>query len=132
LAGRVPLDHEATYSATKFGLRGFSMAMAEELAGSGITVSLVSPGPIETGFILDDLENVPDLVFSQPMSTAEEVAAAVVASLKDGRRERVMNFASGLISHAIYLAPAIRSALKPMMEEKGRKAKARYVAARSR
>lgn len=128
LAGRVPLDHEATYSATKFGLRGFSLAMAEELAGSGITVSLVSPGPIETGFIMDDIDNVPDLVFSQPMSTADEVAASVVASLKDGKRERVMNLASGILSHVIYLAPAVRTALKPVMEEKGRKAKAEYIA----
>ena len=95
LAGRVPLDHEATYSASKFGLRGFSFAMAEELAGSGITVSVVSPGPIETGFILNEIEDVPDMVFSQPMATADEVARAIVASLEDGKRERVMNFASG-------------------------------------
>ena len=31
LAGRLPLDDEATYSATKFALRIFSFAVAEEL-----------------------------------------------------------------------------------------------------
>src|SRR5581483_2734001 len=66
LAGRVPLPHEATYSATKFALRAFSFALAEELAGTKIRISVVSPGPVETGFILTDLEHVPDLVFSQP------------------------------------------------------------------
>ena len=130
LAGRVPLDHEATYSASKFGLRGFSFAMAEELAGSGITVSVVSPGPIETGFILNEIEDVPDMVFSQPMATADEVARAIVASLEDGKRERVMNFASGLLAHVVYLAPSIRAALKPSLEAKGRKAKERYLAAK--
>jgi hypothetical protein len=130
LAGRVPLDHEATYSASKFGLRGFSFAMAEELAGSGITVSVVSPGPIETGFILNEIEDVPDMVFSQPMATADEVAGAIVASLQDGKRERVMNFASGLLAHVAYLAPSIRAALKPSLEAKGRKAKERYLAAK--
>jgi short-subunit dehydrogenase len=130
LAGRVPLDHEATYTASKFGLRGFSFAMAEELAGSGITVAVVSPGPIETGFILNEIEDVPDMVFSQPMATADEVARAIVASLEDGKRERVMNFASGLLAHVAYLAPSIRTALKPSLEAKGRKAKERYLAAK--
>jgi short-subunit dehydrogenase len=130
LAGRVPLDHEATYSASKFGLRGFSFAMAEELAGSGITVSVVSPGPIETGFILNDIAEVPDMVFSQPMATADEVARAIVSSLEDGKRERVMNFTSGLLAHIVYLAPSIRTALKPSLEAKGRKAKERYLAAK--
>ena len=46
------------------------VAMAEELAGSGIAVSVVSPGPIETGFILNEIADVPDMVFSQPMSSA--------------------------------------------------------------
>ena len=31
-----------------------------------------------TGFITDDLDNVPDIVFSQPMSSPEEVARAVI------------------------------------------------------
>ena len=87
LAGRVPLPHEATYSAAKFGLRAFSFALAEELASTKIRISVVSPGPVETGFILTDLEHVPDLVFSQPMSTAEEIAALVVEAARGGARE---------------------------------------------
>jgi short-subunit dehydrogenase len=128
LAGRVPLDHEAAYSASKFGLRGFTFALAEELRGSGITVSVVSPGPIETGFILDDIDSVPDIVFSQPMSTATEVARAIIASLMDGKRERVMNFTSGVLSHLAYFAPALRNALRPRLDAKGRRAKAKYFA----
>lgn len=126
LAGRVPLDHEAAYSASKFGLRAFSFAMAEELAGTGITVSVVSPGPIATGFILDDIDCVPDLVFSQPVCSAGQVAQAVVASLKDGKRERVMDFFSGMMAHIGYLAPGVRAAFKPILEAKGRRTKARF------
>lgn len=126
LAGRVPLDEEATYSASKFGLRAFSFAMAEELRRTSVRVSVVSPGPIATGFILDDLEEVPDLVFSQPMSSAEEVARCVLECARDGRRELAMPAASGVLANLGYLAPGLRRLLKGPLEAKGRLAKARF------
>jgi short-subunit dehydrogenase len=46
LSGRVAM--EPLYSATKYGLRGFSLALRRQLAGSGVSVSLVSPGKIDT------------------------------------------------------------------------------------
>lgn len=36
------------YSATKFGLRGFSLSLRRELHGTGVSVSLVSPGYVRT------------------------------------------------------------------------------------
>jgi short-subunit dehydrogenase len=47
LSGRVAM--EPVYSATKYGLRGFSLALRRQLAGTGVSVSLVSPGNINTG-----------------------------------------------------------------------------------
>lgn len=46
LSGRVAM--EPLYSASKYGLRGFSLALRRQLAGSGVSVSLVSPGNIDT------------------------------------------------------------------------------------
>jgi short-subunit dehydrogenase len=46
LSGRVAM--EPAYSATKYGLRGFSLALRRQVAGSGVSVSLVSPGNIRT------------------------------------------------------------------------------------
>lgn len=126
IAGQVPLPGEATYSGTKFGLRGFSMALAEELRGTDVRVSLVSPGPIDTGFITRDLENVPDIVFSQPMSTAEEVAAAVCDCADDGRLERTIPRLSGALATAGYLVPDLPRLLRPLLETQGRRAKARF------
>lgn len=40
----------ATYSATKFALRGFSQALRRELSGSGIGVTYVSPRGVRTAF----------------------------------------------------------------------------------
>jgi len=126
LAGRVPLPDEATYSATKFGLRAFSFALAEELRGSGITISVVSPGPVDTGFIMDDLEKVPDVVFSQPMSTPEQVAGIVLDCAHDGRRERAVPRSSGYLTTLGYLMPRLPRLLKPLLERRGRAEKRRY------
>jgi short-subunit dehydrogenase len=126
LAGRVPLAHEAVYSATKFGLRAFSFSLAEELAEAGIKVAVVSPGPVDTGFLMDELETVPDLVLSQPLSTADEIGALVVESAADGRRERLPSRMSGYLTTLAYLFPSLRRALLPMMERRGRRAKQRY------
>jgi short-subunit dehydrogenase len=125
LAGRVPLAHEAVYSATKFGLRTFSMALAEELRGTGITVSAVSPGPVDTQFIMADLDQVPDIVLSQPVVTADEVAALVVACALDGRVERATPRMSGALATLGYLVPGLRRALRPLLEREGRRRKAR-------
>ena len=39
---------QANYSAAKAGLHGFSMALAQEGAGQGVSVNTVSPGYVET------------------------------------------------------------------------------------
>jgi short-subunit dehydrogenase len=126
IAGQVPLPGEATYSATKFGLRGFSMSIAEELRETSVRVSLVSPGPIDTGFLTDDIDAVPDVVFSQPMSTAEEVAQAVLDCADDGRLERTLPRLSGTLATAGYLMPDLPRLLRPILESQGRRAKAKY------
>lgn len=131
LAGRIPLVHEAVYSATKFGLRAFTMALAEELAGSSIRVSVVSPGPVDTGFIGEDLDNVPDLVFSQPMSTAEEIADLILECAADGKIERMRPRLGAYLATVGYVFPSLRRALLPLMERRGRKAKERFRVRRS-
>ena len=125
LAGKIPLDGAATYSSTKFGLRAFSYALAAELRGSGITVSAVSPGPIATGFILDQLDEVEDIVFSQKMCSAEHVAEMILDCAADGRLEREYPLSGGKLSTLAYLVPGLRRRLKPLLEAKGRRTKQR-------
>jgi hypothetical protein len=126
IAGRIPLVGEAVYSATKFGLRAFTFALAEELAGSGITVSAVSPGPVDTGFIMRELDEVPDVVFAQPMSSAEDVAKLVLDCAADGARERVLPQLTGYLATMGYLFPAINKLVLPLMESRGKTAKEQY------
>jgi len=47
-AGRVGSSGEAVYSACKGGIIAFTKTLARELAGRGVTLNCVSPGPTET------------------------------------------------------------------------------------
>jgi len=134
LAGRFPLEDEASYSTTKFGLRVFSFALAEELRDSNVRVCVVSPGPVDTGFITNEgiIDTVPPLVFSQPMSTADEIADLVLASAADGARERVKPAIAGKLATLGYLVPSLRRLLIPVFERKGEREKRKYIARHSR
>ncbi len=123
LAGRTPVANAATYSATKFGLRAFTFALGEELRGSGIKLAAVSPGPIETGFIMENIDRVADITFSQPLSTADEVAEVILALALNDKRERSMPPISGGLTMLSYLFPWLGRALQPALNRRGRRIK---------
>ncbi|MCH8308195.1 MAG: SDR family NAD(P)-dependent oxidoreductase [Proteobacteria bacterium] len=120
LAGRTPVPRAATYSATKFGLRAFTFALGEELRGSDIKLAAVSPGPIDTGFIMSNIDDVTDITFSQPMSTADEVAQEILNLTANKKRERSMPPISGLLTTTMYLFPWLGRLVLPLMIRKGR------------
>ena len=126
LAGRTPLQGAATYAATKAGLRAFTYSLADELKGTGIYIGVVSPGPIDTGFIMSEIDQVEDIVFSQPMSSAQQVADAIVSCARGEAVEISLPRSSGWLTTVSYLFPALRRALRPKLYSKGRKAKAQY------
>jgi short-subunit dehydrogenase len=126
LAGRAPLQGAATYSATKAGLRAFSLALADELRDSGIVVGVISPGPIDTGFIMDEIDAVEDIVFSQPMSSTEQVADAVLKVAAGEETEIVLPASSAKLTHLSYLFPRLRRLLRPRLYAQGRKNKQKY------
>ena len=132
LAGRIAYPGAATYAATKAGLRSFTLALAEELHGSGVKVGLVSPGPISTAFIMEDMDRVSDITFSQPMSTAEEVAQTVLDLCGNTIREQAMPRRSGVLTTVVGLMPWLGRTLRPSLERKGQRVKRRLKAERKR
>jgi 3-oxoacyl-[acyl-carrier protein] reductase len=70
---------EVSYWASKHAMESFSRAAAAELGPHGITVNVVSPGPVQTGWISTELEakccqTIPLRRLGQP----EDVADAIV------------------------------------------------------
>lgn len=125
LAGRVPVPGSATYSATKAGLRSLSYALGEELAGQNIKIALVAPGPIDTGFIMANIDKTADITLSQPISTAQEVAQVILDLCGNTQREVAMPWASGALATTAYLMPWLMRMLRPILERRGANVKAK-------
>ncbi|MCP4318672.1 MAG: SDR family oxidoreductase [Hyphomicrobiales bacterium] len=58
ILGLVPMRWRGAYSASKFALEGLSVTLRQELAGTGIHVSLIEPGPIESKFTANALQYI--------------------------------------------------------------------------
>jgi len=132
LAGRAPIPGSAVYAASKAGLRSLTYALAIELADSNIKLAVVSPGPIDTGFIMADIDATSDLTFSQPISSAEEVAQAILDLCGNNLREQSMPRLSGFLTMLMYLFPWLNPRVRPMLERKGARVKANLKAERKR
>jgi 3-oxoacyl-[acyl-carrier protein] reductase len=70
---------EISYRASKYALESYSRSAAAELGPYGITVNVVSPGPVQTGYIAPELKR--ELVADIPLRRVgrpEDIADAVV------------------------------------------------------
>ncbi|MBQ4067043.1 MAG: 3-oxoacyl-ACP reductase FabG [Clostridia bacterium] len=85
--GRCGASCEVAYSASKAGVRGLTMALAKELAPSGITVNCVEPGIIDTDMnkCFDDeaLREICDEIPAGRLGRAEEVAELIAFLASD-------------------------------------------------
>jgi short-subunit dehydrogenase len=131
IAGMVPVPGEATYSASKAGLRAFARAAAYDVEEREIHVGCVCPGPVDTGF-LGDLEDVPDIVLSQPMISADEVASAVLQCIDERVDEIVLPARSGRLATMAYLVPALARKIRPVLEKRGARNRQALLATRRR
>ena len=85
LSGKSATPGAALYSATKFGIRGFALALRSDLRERGVGVSAVFPGPIsEAGMWADTELDLPRLV---RLKTPDDVAGAVVDVIERNRPE---------------------------------------------
>jgi short-subunit dehydrogenase len=85
LAGKAANPRSSLYAATKFGLRGFALALREDLRGTEVGVSVVLPGFIrDAGMFADSGAKAPPGLGT---SSPEEVADGVVRAIVQNRSE---------------------------------------------
>jgi len=72
ILGIVPYRWRGAYNASKFALEGLSLTLRMELAGSGIHVSLIEPGPIASRFTANALTHIERVIDLENSVHAEE------------------------------------------------------------
>ena len=72
---------QTNYAASKAGMHGFTMALAQEVARKGVTVNTVSPGYIATEMVMAVSEDIRNAIIAgipvNRLGTSEEIAALV-------------------------------------------------------
>lgn len=85
LQGKAAVPQSSIYSTTKFGLRGFALALRQDLGGTGVGVSVIMPGFIrDAGMFASTGYRLPPGVGTK---SPVDVASAVVTAIEHDRAE---------------------------------------------
>ena len=77
----------AVYGATKAADRGFAEALRHELSGTGVSVTTVYPGEVESDLHSHQRDKLPDWRRDENTIPPERVADAIVEAVEEDRRE---------------------------------------------
>lgn len=119
-AAFVPGPLMAVYYATKHYVLSFSEAIANEVAGTGVTVTALCPGPTASGFQAGaDIEES-KLVKGKKLPGAKEVAEYGYKAMTKGKRVAVHGLGNRLQLFSIRFTPRrLAAAIVRRLQEKG-------------
>lgn len=106
LSGVSATPGSSIYSATKFGLRGFSHGLRQDLHGTGVSASVVLPGFVrDAGMFVDSGASLPPGLRT---SSPRQVADAVIKSIVKDKAELIV---APREVHAVALISSVAPAL---------------------
>jgi len=104
VAGFIPGPKMAVYYATKAYVISFSEAIAKELEKDEVTVSVLCPGPVKTGFAkAADIDG--DAVVKGKIPSAREVAEFGYKMFKKGKVVAVHGLKMNMLKNTVRLLP---------------------------
>jgi 3-oxoacyl-[acyl-carrier protein] reductase len=128
LAGVAPIPGISLYSASKFAVRGFTLALAAELKEFGVYVTVVCPDAVKTP-MLDLQKDYPEaaLTFSgnTPL-TANDVAGAIIETLGTHTPEVTLPFWRAVFAKTASALPGLAPMLIDTLRRAGLENQAKY------
>lgn len=104
--GYIGYPSQAVYSASKFGLRGFSEALHRELAGTRIKVQHIAPRATRTPLNSDAMDDL-NRELRNHVDDPDRVAEVVIAALSTGRTNTVIGWPEALFARVNALLPSL-------------------------
>lgn len=134
LAGLAPVPGIALYSASKFAVRGFSLAVAAELKPLGVAVTCVCPDAVRTAMV--DYQQAFEqaaLTFSgNRMLTVEDIERAILSKVLPRRPvELTLPWSRGLVARLTGFLPSLMVPLVPLLRRRGLARQRAYVPTQS-
>jgi short-subunit dehydrogenase len=103
IAAFQPLPNMAVYSASKAFVQTFSEAVHEELRGTGVSCTVLCPGPVETEW--SEIASAEAVMIGPAIVSPRDVASAAIAGMEGGKRSVVPGIVPKAMSIAGHLAP---------------------------
>jgi short-subunit dehydrogenase len=100
----LPFPYYSVYSATKTFVLAFSETIAAELDGSGVVVTALCPGTVETAFHTPEMRKTNAMNTNKPVP-AKDVATAGVNLLLNGNGKKIVGFNNWFISNLPRVTP---------------------------
>lgn len=129
LAGLCPVPGMSAYSASKFGVRGFSISVADELREHNVFVSAICPDAVATPMLEHEaLEPEAALSFSgNRILTVQEVERAILhGALTRRKQEVILPSSMAGLARLVTAWPSLMMPLLPVFRARGQKNQARY------
>ncbi len=112
VAGKTGVPLRTGYSASKHAMQGFFDSLRIELMGSGVDVSMISPGFVDTHIRQHSLGADGKPLGKNPLAgekimTAEQAAVHIADAIQSRRRERIMGISGKLAMLGKLIAPRL-------------------------
>ncbi|NNM82036.1 MAG: SDR family oxidoreductase [Burkholderiales bacterium] len=104
--GSIAFPCFASYSASKFAVRGLSEALRRELEGTGVGVTYVGPRYVKTPINAGAVSRMSEAM-KVNMDEPEVVAAAIVSAIEQDKSEQYIGFPESLFVRINAILPAL-------------------------
>jgi len=128
LAGLSPVPGLSLYAGSKFAVRGFSLSVAAELQGTGVTLTLLEPDAIATPMLdLQSSRPEAELTFSggRVLSPAD-IEVALDEAFAKRPLELIVPTGRGILARAAGLMPGLGMKVVPLLRRLGRRGQAAF------
>jgi 3-oxoacyl-[acyl-carrier protein] reductase len=128
MAGLAPVSGLTIYSATKFGIRGFSLSIAQELYAFGINVSVICPDAVKTNMLdyQSDKKEAAMTFSAGKYLTVEDLTQSIISVLEKPKFEVWLPKSRGILATIGALFPGLALKLTKKLQQKGLKKQDKY------